>query len=89
VYIAVTNPFTPSVNVEHMLEEIEERAYDECGEYGCDWKAFNPKKQDELKELQSGLDAVLFAWMKKYGYYPGFYLCEQTGWRELEVKADE
>ena len=73
VYIGIVEPFVPRVDGARVLEFVEEDAADFCGEVGSDWDAFDPKKQDELKELDDALTAVAVAWMDKYGYAPRMY----------------
>lgn len=72
VFIGENIPFIPTVDVDSMLDRINEMAGDECGEVGGDWDAYDYKKKDEMEELRKNVDAVVIAWLKKYGRYPGF-----------------
>ena len=69
-YIGENILFTPSVNIEGVLEDIYEQALNECGEVGHDWIAYDYKAIDELTELQVNMNVTLSLWLIKYGYYP-------------------
>lgn len=73
VYVGECWDFTPSVDGEYVLDNIQEQAGEFAGEVGYDWDAYDHKKRDEIEELNDQLSAVVIAWQKKYGYEPCFY----------------
>ncbi len=73
VYVGEIEKFVPYVCPERVLEDIEEQASDFAGEAGCDWDAYDPKKQKELNELEKTLSLIVNEWLKKYGYTPSLY----------------
>lgn len=72
VFIAEVIPFTPAADGESVLEQIQETAYDTCGEPGGDWCAYDCAKHSELEALSQSLTDAVNAWLKQYGYYPNF-----------------
>lgn len=73
VHIGENIPFVPRVDAESMLESIEQDAADFAGDLGGNWNAFDPKKREELTELEDSLSQVVNKWLNKYGYEPSFY----------------
>lgn len=70
VYIGENIPYIPTVDVEHILCDLEEQASEQCGEVGDYWVAYDPNKKQELEELQENIDKVVHGWLKKYNRYP-------------------
>lgn len=73
VYIGECVPFLPEADCTDILDRLEEQAGEMCGEVGGDWDAYNWNEKEELQELNDSLTTVVCDWLKKYGYYPGFY----------------
>jgi len=73
VYIGENQPFVPWADAENVLDTLQEQAAEFAGEVGCDWDAYDYKKQSELNELSEKLSDVVREWFKKYGYEPHFY----------------
>lgn len=73
IYVGQTIPFLPHVDAEQVLESIQEDAWEEVGELGEEWNAYDYKKKNEIDELSEALTKVVHEWMKKYGYYPSMF----------------
>lgn len=67
-------PYIPTINTDSIIEDLQQQAYDECGEYAedfLDWREITkPMEEDLYKNLQRELDA----WLKRYGLYPTFFM---------------
>lgn len=87
VYIGENIPFIPTVDVERILDNVEEQAYDYCGDIDGDWAAYNYKKKEELQELEDSINTILHVWLKKYGYYPNFWRIENV--KEYPLRSGE
>lgn len=70
---AVAQIVCPSfgIDVESVLENIQENAYSEGGEFSEGYLDDVTKEQEA--ELDEQLNAVLSAWMDKYNHHPNFY----------------
>lgn len=80
--VVLWEPYVMSTDI---LERLEEEAYDECGEVGGDWDAFNYKKDKEkLEELSDKITEIVKQWLKDNGTYPTFYKIDNV--RIMEVK---
>lgn len=78
-------PYEVSVFAGHVLEDLEQNAYEECGEAAEDWETFNYKEdRDKLDELSDQLTEVVKAWLKKYNRMHDFYKIENI--EIVEVK---
>lgn len=57
--------FCPDLDlaIEGWLEDISEKAYEECGELAEDWPSVSNEQREELKE---SLGPVLKDWMRKH-----------------------
>lgn len=72
-------PWEPYVMATDILERLEEEAYDEVGEVGGDWNAFNYNKDKEkLEELSDKITEIVKQWLKDNGTYPDFYRIENV-----------
>lgn len=68
--------FQPYIYAEDIIEEIQQNAYDNGGEYAETYlDDVQRKHRDELEEK---LNEVLSNWMNKYGYTPNFYSVEDV-----------
>lgn len=73
IYIGENVRFIPSVDAESVLYELQEDAFEECGE---EWGAYDPNKLDELEELRDRLTDDVSDWLDKYGYTPELYIID-------------
>lgn len=74
VYIGESVPFVPSehLNVDVLLDNLEEEAYEFAGEAAENWSTYEYKKQEETAELTDAIGRIVDDWLKKYGRYPTF-----------------
>lgn len=78
-------PWEPYVFAGNILENLEENAYDECGEVAEDWYAYDYRKHEsKLDELSDRLTEIVKQWLKDNGTYPDFYKIENV--RTVEVE---
>lgn len=75
--------FQPHVYAEGIIEEIQENAYDEGGEYAETY--LDDVKREHLEELEEKLNEVLSNWINKYEYNPNFYSVEDI--EEVQVQS--
>lgn len=62
------------VDVDDILENIIQNAYDEVGEVAQDY--LDDVTDEHRAELEEKLNDVFFEWMKKYNYEPTFFKVE-------------
>lgn len=77
----------PYVSAELILEQLQEDAYEECGEVAGDWYAYDHKSKEgrkSLDELSEKLTEIVKQWLKDNGTYPGFYMIKNV--RVVEVE---
>ncbi|MGG1659492.1 hypothetical protein [Brevibacillus sp. NRS-1366] len=63
--------YAPHINVESVIDDIGERAYDECGEWAGEY--LYDVKSEHQNELEEKLNEALGAWIEKYGYQPRWF----------------
>ena len=69
----------PYVSAELIIEQLQEDAYEECGEVAGDWYAYNYRKHEKkLDELSDKLTEIIRQWLKDNGTYPNFYRIENV-----------
>lgn len=80
VFIGECNPFVPSdhLNVDVLLDNLEEQAYEFAGEVAEDWRTYEYKKREEMAELTTAIGRIVEDWLKKYGRYPTFCCIENV-----------
>lgn len=78
VYIGEAVPFVPSqhLNVDRLLDDLCEQAYDFAGEAAEDWEPYDCKKREEMKSLHDAIGAVVDNWLKEHDRYPTFSTIE-------------
>ncbi len=62
--------YAPWINTEVLLDELYERATDECGEIAESWLSGVPI--DEGEKLQEQVNNVVAEWLKGINEYPSF-----------------
>ena len=79
IYKGVQKPqsFTSYFNVDHLIESINERAYDECGDFAEDYLQKLP--QDVIDDLEN----VVCKWAEKHDLEPIWFMVEDI----VEVKV--
>lgn len=80
VYIGESVPFVPSdhLNVDVLLDNLEEQAYEFAGDAAEDWRTYEYKKREEMAELATTIGQIVEEWLKKYGRYPTFCCIENV-----------
>lgn len=77
-------PFEPVVNVDSLLEDLESRASDECGEVGDDWNISGERgHEQEYKILTEKVQSAVNEYLEAIGEVPTFYRIENI--REVEL----
>ena len=75
-YVGEKDPFIPEINVDSIIEQLQEDAYEQCGEVADDFLYWdykdNGKMSDALYELKTRLELDLNSWLLKYGLCPTF-----------------
>lgn len=72
-------PWEPHVSAYNILEQIEEDAYEECGEIADGWKTFEWKNdRKKVEELSEKLTEIVKQWLKDNGTYPTFSKIENV-----------
>ncbi|WP_142306651.1 hypothetical protein [Bacillus pseudomycoides] len=62
--------YTPWINADVLLDELYERANDECGEVADSW--LSGVARDEGEKLQEQINKVVEGWLKGINEYPNF-----------------
>lgn len=80
VYIGESVPFVPSehLNVDVLLDDLEEQAFEFAGEAAEDWRSYEYKKREETNELTAAIGKVVEDWLRKYGRFPTFCCIENV-----------
>ena len=82
IAIGTTCAFIPSLCAETILEDVENNAFDECGEVAEDW--INFKDKENLEVLSARLTECLVQWLKETKQEPSFYKIEDI--KTIEIK---
>jgi len=81
IYSGEKVPMAASGFLHNLIEEMGERAYDECGEHCDSWPNTTKEQGDEL-ECQ--VKALIDKWADKHGIQPTFYMV--TNVKEIKVR---
>jgi hypothetical protein len=74
IWVGQTKPISSGVNVDSIIEQLGEEAYDQAGEYAEDY--LTNVTLNHQRVLEERLNEVLLAWMKEYNYEPNFWTVE-------------
>ena len=82
VFIGQRYDFEPIIDADFVIEHIQEEAYEEGGEYVCDYLDPPPMKDiearkkwnEQVADLEKRLTAVFREWAKETNNEPRFYL---------------
>lgn len=69
------NDFKPRINVDWLLEDLEQQAYDHSREFAEGYLCSVPLKQ--RNELAVGINKAFTAWAKKYRHIPEWFLVNE------------
>lgn len=72
IAVAETKEFVPSVFAEMIFEQIEQDAYEECGEAAEDWRIYCEDK-GSVQKLSDKITELVNEWLKETGNKPDFY----------------
>lgn len=67
----IENAHNFGIDVVSVIEQIQEKMYNEMGEVAEDY--LDDVTKDDLHELEEKLNTVYHEWQKKHSYYPSFY----------------
>lgn len=81
IWVGQTKAISLGVNVDRIIEDLGEEAYDQSGEYAEDY--LTDVKKSHQRILEERLNNVLYSWMKEFKYEPNFYTVENV--EEIEV----
>lgn len=81
VYVGKVMKFVPSIDSDLVIEELQEKAYDEAGDVSSDYLEHIPLK-DRLK-LGEMLTETFKQWAKDTNNEPNFYIVEETSVHEV------
>lgn len=89
VFIGESVPFdiAGQLDVECLLENLEQSAFDFCGDAAEGWDAFDPRKPAEIDELRQAVASVVIGWLEKYDRYPHFCAIENVAEYDLNEEA--
>jgi hypothetical protein len=76
IWVGQIKPVSVGVNIDSLLEQLGEEAYEEAGEYAEDY--LTNVTLSHQKILEQRLNNVLVAWMKEYNYEPNFWAVENV-----------
>lgn len=80
IYIGKPKPVTISFNVDSILEDIAENAFEQCGEYSEGY--LDNVKIEDGNILEERLHKEILKWMDEFNYKPHF-------WRVKDVEEVE
>lgn len=81
IWIGQTKNISLGVNVDRIIEDLGEEAYDEAGEYAEDYLSDVTLNHQSI--LEDRLNKVLIAWTKEFKYEPNFWTVTNT--EKIEV----
>jgi hypothetical protein len=81
IWVGQTKNISLGVNVDRIIEDLGEEAYDEVGEYAEDY--LTDVTLSHQKVLEERLNEVLVTWMKEFKYEPNFWTV--TNVEKIEV----
>jgi hypothetical protein len=76
IWVGQIKPVSVGVNIDSLLEQLGEEAYEEAGEYAEDY--LTNVTLSHQKILEQRLNNVLVAWMKEFNYEPNFWTVENV-----------
>lgn len=71
IWVGQTKNISLGVNVDRIIEDLSEEAYDQAGEYAEDY--LTTVESSHQKVLEERLNEVLVTWMKELKYEPNFW----------------
>jgi len=73
IFVGEVRAYTVDVNGSSVIDNLEEQAYDECGEVAENWYPSSIKGIEKWDELDKQLTDVVTKWLEKHNCLPDFY----------------
>ncbi len=73
IFIAECERYTFTVDGSAVIDNLEEQAFDECGECSESWEPSAFKKAEDWAALDEQLTKVVTDWLEKHDDMPTFY----------------
>lgn len=70
VYIGEIEAHEPEIDIEYLIDNIQEQAYEECGESCEGW--LDGLKKEDMKKLEERLNKVFADWLEETKNQPYF-----------------
>jgi len=87
IAIGTIYPYEPHPNIEMLLDNMEEDAYEECGEAAESWSISTRKgREKELEELGKGVEKLVNEYLEKIGEKPRFFKVDNI--HTVDIKAE-
>lgn len=81
------NVYAASIDVNQVIDNITDDAWDQCGEYAEDYLCHLPEKEvDRLGEL---LNEALNKWLDETNNHPGFYTLSSVSVHSIEQRSED
>lgn len=84
IYVGIIQKIGLGVNACRIIEDLQEQAYDQAGDYADDYLARVTREQEEL--LEARMNEVLHDWLKDFNYQPKFWTV--VGVEKIKVRGD-
>lgn len=84
IFVGEVQKYEISIDGSSVMENLEEQAYDECGEVAENWFPSSIEGKEGWDELDNQLTDVVTEWLKKRDCMPSFYKIVNV--REVEVR---
>lgn len=74
IAVGICEDYTPSIDVDDILDRVGENAYEEVGEVAEGWPCYERGKgYTDADKLSDKINEVFAEWLKETGQTPGFY----------------
>lgn len=74
IVVGLCEDYVPHLNVDTLLDQVCEDAYEEVGEVAEGWPEFEARKgYKDADKLQEKIDKAFCEWMEETEQMPGFY----------------
>jgi hypothetical protein len=84
IHIAEVVPYVPKISATRIIEDINEDAWDKCGESVDSWPELTKIEEDEL---QVRVQKVVMDYLEEIKELPRFYTCKNG--KQFEVKQGD
>ncbi|UUV46501.1 hypothetical protein [Bacillus phage vB_BanS-Thrax3] len=84
IYIGISQEIGLGVNASQIIEDLQEQAYDQAGDYADSFLTRVPREQEEL--LEARMNEVLHDWLKDFNHKPNFWTVVDV--EKIRVRGD-